>query len=118
MNLHGGGTVLEFNANVGVHRGARWWLGFKFDGYEGRIWVNWRQRCGRLGQPGVAALGGLSHPAPSQVGVESVGQCDGSRRDARLKASRYDLAFEFITVACAATSHLRHLNFWSVHVST
>ena len=45
-------------------------------------------------------------------------QCDGSRRDARLKASRYDLAFEFITVACAATSHLRHLNFWSVHVST
>jgi hypothetical protein len=116
--MHGGRAVLEFNADVGLSDGTRWWCGFKLDGYEGRVGVNWCQRCGRFRSSKVTALCSLSHPTPSQIGVESIDQRDGSSRDARLKARRYDLAFEFITVASAPTSHLRLLNFWSVHVST
>ena len=116
--MHGGRAVLEFNADVGLSDGTRWWCGFKLDGYEGRVCVNWCKRCGRLQQPAVAALCRLSNPTPSQIGVESIGQRDGSSRDARLKASRYDLAFEFITVASTTATRLRLLNFWSVHVST
>ena len=116
--MHGGRAVLEFNADVGLSDGIRWWSGFKLDGYEGWVCVNWCQRCGRSRSLEVTALCRLSHPTSNQIGIESIGQRDGSRRDARLKASRYDLAFEFITVASAPTSHLWLLNFWSVHVST
>ena len=86
-------------------------------GHKGGVVTAERPGCWCLRAHRTNMLRRFNYPAPSQVGIQPVGQCDCRRRDTRLKARSYDLAFEVVTVASAPKSRLRHLNFWSVHVS-
>ena len=48
----------------------------------------------------------------NRLALRPLAQRNRSRRDARLKTSCYDLAFEFIAVAPATATGPGHLNVW------
>lgn len=84
----------------------------------------WRERNKALGRIGGNSTGALSltvfdHSAAQEIGVEPIGQGNGSRRYVGLVAGSDQLGFERIGVTAPFASSRRSLDIGrSVHVST
>ena len=65
-----------------------------------------------------ATLFSLDHPAPEQIGVQSVGQCNARDRHARLPTGADHPALELIAVSAPPPTGQRRRNRSSSHVST